>query len=252
MEKWFRQLKKCSMKIFNWTNIKLVLILGVSLFLYSFAQHRNGDRKLKKSNVVFVGENALFLKSETVNKLLIENKRDASSIRKDEVDLNKIEKTLNAQDMIEKSDVFVSIDGVLKAIVKQKTPIARVYDGGRSFYVDYEGDKMPLSDNFTARVPIVSGTINEKNNKDLAALFRTIYDDAFLKKNIIAIQIMPNGSLKLFNRNYNYFIDFGRTMNVDEKFRNYKAFFQKAVLDSSLYKYNKIDLRFTEQVVCTK
>jgi len=240
------------MKIFNWTNIKLVLILGVSLFLYSFAQHRNGDRKLKKSNVVFVGENALFLKSETVNKLLIENKRDASSIRKDEVDLNKIEKTLNAQDMIEKSDVFVSIDGVLKAIVKQKTPIARVYDGGHSFYVDYEGDKMPLSDNFTARVPIVSGTINEKNNKDLAALFRTIYDDAFLKKNIIAIQIMPNGSLKLFNRNYNYFIDFGRTMNVDEKFRNYKAFFQKAVLDSSLYKYNKIDLRFTEQVVCTK
>ena len=240
------------MKIFNWTNIKLVLILGVSLFLYSFAQHRNGDRKLKKSNVVFVGENALFLKSETVNKLLIENKRDASSIRKDEVDLNKIEKTLNAQDMIEKSDVFVSIDGVLKAIVKQKTPIARVYDGGRSFYVDYQGDKMPLSDNFTARVPIVSGTINEKNNKDLAALFRTIYDDAFLKKNIIAIQIMPNGSLKLFNRNYNYFIDFGRTMNVDEKFRNYKAFFQKAVLDSSLYKYNKIDLRFTEQVVCTK
>ena len=220
--------------------------------MYSFAQHRNGDRKLKKSNVVFVGENALFLKSETVNKLLIENKRDASSIRKDEVDLNKIEKTLNAQDMIEKSDVFVSIDGVLKAIVKQKTPIARVYDGGRSFYVDYEGDKMPLSDNFTARVPIVSGTINEKNNKDLAALFRTIYDDAFLKKNIIAIQIMPNGSLKLFNRNYNYFIDFGRTMNVDEKFRNYKAFFQKAVLDSSLYKYNKIDLRFTEQVVCTK
>jgi len=240
------------MKIFNWTNIRLVFILGIALFLYSFAQHRNGGRKLKKSNVVFVGENALFLKSETVNKLLIENKRDASSIRKDEVDLNKIEKTLNAQDMIEKSDVFVSIDGVLKAIVKQKTPIARVYDGGHSFYVDYEGDKMPLSDNFTARVPIVSGTINEKNNKDLAALFRTIYDDAFLKKNIIAIQIMPNGSLKLFNRNYNYFIDFGRTMNMDEKFRNYKAFFQKAVLDSSLYKYNKIDLRFTEQVVCTK
>jgi cell division protein FtsQ len=26
----------------------------------------------------------------------------------------------------------------------------------------------------------------------------------------------------------------------------------KAVLDSSLYKYKKIDLRFTKQVVCTK
>jgi len=240
------------MKIFNWTNIRLVFILGLVVFLYSFAQHRNGDRKLTKSEVIFVGENKLFVKPETVNKLLIENKRDASSIRKDELDLNKIEKSIDTQEMVEKSDVFVSIDGVLKARVKQRTPIARIYDGGISFYIDYEGNKMPLSDNFTARVPLVSGTINKKNNEDLAALFRTIYDDAFLKKNIIAIEIMPNGSLKMFNRNYNYFIDFGRTMNVDQKFRNYKAFFQKAVLDSSLYKYNKIDLRFTEQVVCTK
>ncbi|MFB9110419.1 cell division protein FtsQ/DivIB [Flavobacterium gyeonganense] len=240
------------MKIFNWTNIRLVFILGLVVFLYSFAQHRNGDRKLTKSEVIFVGENKLFVKPETVNKLLIENKRDASSIRKDELDLNKIEKSIDTQEMVEKSDVFVSIDGVLKARVKQRTPIARIYDGGTSFYIDYEGNKMPLSDNFTARVPLVSGTINKKNNEDLAALFRTIYDDAFLKKNIIAIEIMPNGSLKMFNRNYNYFIDFGRTMNVDQKFRNYKAFFQKAVLDSSLYKYNKIDLRFTEQVVCTK
>jgi cell division protein FtsQ len=240
------------MKIFNWKNIRLVLILGLVIFLYSFSNHRNSERKLTKTEVVFVGENKLFLKPESVNKLLIENKKDASSIRKDEVDLNKIEKTISSHDMIEMSDVFVSIDGVLKAVVKQKTPIARIYDGGTSFYIDYEGNKMPLSDNFTARVPIVSGTINDKNNKDLAALFRSIYDDAFLKKNIIAIQIMPNGSLKLFNRNYNYFIDFGRTINVDNKFNNYKAFFQKAVLDSSLYKYKKIDLRFTEQVVCTK
>jgi cell division protein FtsQ len=41
--------------------------------------------------------------------------------------------------MIEKSDVFVSIDGVLKAVVKQKTPVARVLRSG-SFYVDYEGE----------------------------------------------------------------------------------------------------------------
>nr|WP_315222195.1 cell division protein FtsQ [uncultured Flavobacterium sp.] len=240
------------MKLFNWTNIRLLLIFGLVLFLYSFAQHRNGDRKLKKSTVVFVGENTIFVTPETVNKLLIENKRDVSSIRKDEVDLNKIEKTLDTQEMIEKSDVFVSIDGVLKAVVKQKTPVARFFDGQRSFYIDYKGGRMPLSDNFTARVPLVSGTINEKNNEDLATLFRLIYDDVFLKKNIIAIQIMPNGSLKMFNRNYNYFIDFGRTINVERKFENYKAFFQKAVLDSSLYKYKKIDLRFTEQVVCTK
>jgi cell division protein FtsQ len=62
--------------------------------------------------------------------LLIENKH-ASSIEK--IDLNKLERILNSNDMIEKSDVFVSIDGVLKAVVKQKTPIARVMNGTTPF-----------------------------------------------------------------------------------------------------------------------
>ena len=240
------------MKRFNWITIRLLLMLGLVIFLFSFTSNRNGNRKLTKSMVVFVGENEPFLKQETVNKLLIENKKDASAIRKDKLDLNKLEKVIDANQMVEKSDVFVTIDGVLKAVVKQKTPVARVFDGHRSFYIDYKGNTMPLSANFTARVPLVLGVINKKNSEALAELFRKIYDDAFLKKNIIAIQIMPNGSLKMLNRNFDFQIDFGGTINVDRKIRNYKAFFQKAIVDSSLYKYKKIDLRFTEQVVCTK
>ena len=240
------------MKRFNWTNIRLVLMFALVIFLYSFTSNRNENRKLTKSVVVFIGDNAPFVRQETVNKLLIENRKDASSIQKVNLDLNKLERILDAQEMIEKSDVFVSIDGVLKAVVKQKIPIARVFTDEGSFYIDYKGSRMPLSGNFTARVPLVSGGINKKNNENLADLLRIIYDDAFLKKNIIGIQIMPNGSLLMLNRNFDFQIDFGRMINVERKFENYKAFFQKAVLDSSLYKYKKIDLRFTEQVVCTK
>jgi cell division protein FtsQ len=240
------------MKLFNWTNIRLVLMFSLVIFLFSFTSNRNNNRKLSKSVVVFVGNNAPFVDQETVNKLLIENNKDAKSIGKDKLDLNRLEKGLNAQEMIEKSDVFVSIDGVLKAVVKQKTPIARVFEGYDSFYIDYEGNRMPLSTNFTARVPLVSGEINKKNSGELAELFRLIYDDAFLKKNIIGVQIMPNGSLKMLNRNYNYQIDFGGTVRMKAKFNNYKAFFQKAVLDSSIHKYKTIDLRFAQQVVCTK
>jgi cell division protein FtsQ len=222
------------------------------VFLFSFTSKRNSKRKLIKSDVVFVGENALFLKNETVDKLLIENHSKASTIRKDRLDLNKLEQVLNAHEMIENADVYVTIDGVLKAVVKQKTPIARVFNEEGSFYIDSEGNTMSLSANFTARVPLVSGEINKKNNKDLFKLFKIIYDDAFLRKNIIGVQIMPNGSLLMLNRNYNYQIDFGSLINVERKFQNYKAFFQKVSLDSSLHKYKKIDLRFTEQVVCTK
>jgi cell division protein FtsQ len=51
-------------------------------FLFSFTSKRNGHRKLKKSEVFFVGENTLFIKQETVNKLLIEYNENASSIEK--------------------------------------------------------------------------------------------------------------------------------------------------------------------------
>jgi cell division protein FtsQ len=227
-------------------------MFGAVIFLFSFSSKRNLERKLAKSVVVFLGNDELFVTNETVNKLLIENNKSVQILQKDKVDLNKLEKSINKYNMIEKSEIFVTIDGVLKAVVKQKVPIARVFDEYGSFYFDYQGNKMPLSENFTARVLLVSGAINDKNIKDLNTIFRFIYDDAFLKKNIIGIEILPTGAIIMSNRNYNYKIDFGGCVNVDAKFKNYKAFFQKAEADSSLVKYKTINLRFTKQVVCTK
>jgi len=227
-------------------------MFALVIFLFSFTSKRNEERKLTKSKVIFLNDSVTFIKHEMVNKLLIENKRDASSIQKDKLDLNKLEKSINSNPMIEKSEVFVTIDGVLKAVVKQKTPIARVFNDEGSFYIDYQGNIMPLSDEFTARVPIISGEISKENKGDFDKLLRFVYKDDFLKKNIIGIQILPDGSLKMMNRNFDYEIEFGKIVNVKRKFSNYKAFFQKAVLDSSLQNYKKINLRFIQQVVCTK
>lgn len=240
------------MNFFKWNNIRLILMFALMVFLYSFTSMRNEHRKLTKSMVVFTDDSNPFIKQETVNKLLIENKTDASAIQKVDLDLNRLEKSINSNPMIEKSEVFVSIDGVLKAVVKQKTPIARMFNDEGSFYIDYQGGMMPVSDEFTARVPIVSGEINKVNQDEFNKLLRFVYDDDFLKKNIIGIQITPSGSIKMLNRNFDYEIEFGQTVNIERKFKNYKAFYQKTVVDSSLYKYKKINLTFTQQVVCTK
>lgn len=240
------------MKFLKWYNVRLILMFALVIFLYSFTSNRNSHRKLKKSEVIFVGENNNFVKQESVNKLLIENSSDVKTIAKDELNLNKLENSINAHPMIQKSEVFVSVDGVLKAVVQQKTPVARVVDEQGSFYIDYEGNTMPLSDNYTARVPLISGENNVKNKKKLSEVLKMIYDDEFLKKNIIGVQVLSDESLSMSNRNFDYQIDFGKMLNEEQKFKNYKAFFQKAVLDSTLYKYKKISLRFTHQVVCTK
>lgn len=240
------------MKKINWTTVRLVLMVTLVIFLYSFASNRNNAKKLIKSEVIFSNPEELFVDSETVNKLLIENKSEVKSIAKDEVDLNTVEKTINNHKMIEKSEVFVSIDGVLKVIVKQKTPIARVYNQETSFYIDYQGNKMPLSNITTARVPLVLGEINEETRSSFTDLLKKIYEDEFLKKNIIGIQILPNNELIMKNRNYNYEIEFGKVIGVDEKLKKYKAFFQKESAENALEKYKKINLKFAQQVVCIK
>lgn len=239
-------------KIVSWQNIRLLLMVVGVIFLFSFSSTRNFNRKLFKTKVFFTNEDHLFIDETMVNKLLIEKNSDVKTIGKVEVNLNNIEKAVNKNPMIEKAEVFVSIDGVLKARVKQKTPIARVFNGVTSYYIDYEGGKMPLSDLNTARVLLVTGVIDKKNIKNIAIVSRIIYDDDFLKENIIGIKILENQSLVMMNRNFNFEIDFGKAINCERKFMDYKAFFQKAVQDSTLYKYKRINLKFTQQVVCIK
>lgn len=240
------------MKYFTIQNIRLVLMFLILIGLFSFTSFRNSQRKIKKIEVEIIDNNMPFLKPEMVNKLLIEKNQDTKTIHKDDLDLNKLEKSVSKQQFVEKADVFVTVDGVLKAVVKQKSPVGRVVAEDSSFYIDSEGNRMPVSENFAARVPLISGGIFNVNKGKFAEVLQKINDDDFLKKNIISVQILPNGSLVMENRNYDYKIDFGRTINIDKKFKNYKAFFQKAVNDSLLKNYKRINLKFTQQVVCIK
>lgn len=237
----------------NWLiNIQLITIFGVVVFLYSFTSKRNENRNIVTPTIEILDAENPFITPEMVNNLLIENFGGTSTIAKEGLDLGKVEETINKHSLIDHSEVYLSVDGRLKTIVTQKTPIARVFNNATSFYIDYKGGKMPLSNNFSARVPLVYGDINNSYNKDFVSLLKFIHEDDFLKKNIIGMQIKTDGSIIMKNRNYSYDIIFGRTINMERKFNNYKAFFQKAVQDTLLDSYKTINLKYTTQVVCAK
>lgn len=240
------------MKKFNWQNIRLVLILFLVVFLYSFTQNRNQERKINKVQVEFQGDNKMFLTNEMVNNLLIQNLGGTFSIQKEKVDLKDLESVLKRQPFIENAEVFTSEDGMLITKVLQKSPVARVVNGSRNFYVDKNGSIFQLSNNFSSRVPLVQGNIGGEFKKGFIETFSAIEKDEFLKKNIIAITIQKNGSMTMLSREYDYEINFGKPISIDKKFKNYKAFYQYASKDSLIGKYKSINLIFTQQVVCSK
>lgn len=239
------------MKKINWNDVRLVIMLGAVIFLFAFSSKRNESRKLKKVDVIF-SDNEAFITRDKVNKLLIQNYGSVTGIRKDKLDLNSVEKTLDADPMIDKAEVFTTIDGRLEAVVKQREPVARIYKGGNSYYIDSKGQAMPLSENYTARVPIVTGEVDSVDKEKLRGLLCYMNNDAFLKKNIIGVEVYATGGMRMKSRGYDYDILFGRPINIEKKFNNYKAFLQEAVRDTLIEQYKTINLKFTQQVVCTK
>ena len=226
-------------------------MLLVVVFLYSFSAKRNETRWLSEA-AIFFEDTENFITHDKVNKLLIQNYSSVTDIRKDKLDLNKLEKSLEQNPMIEKAEVYATVDGKLKAVIRQKKPLARVYSGSSSYYIDRNGTRMPLSESYTARVPLVTGELDKIESNKLQEILVYVYNNDFLKKNITGITVRPTGNLRMRSRNYDYEILFGKPDNIERKFKNYMAFLQDASRDSLIEHYKTINLKFTQQVVCTK
>jgi cell division protein FtsQ len=239
-------------KWLQFSTIRLVLLCVGLLFLYSFTNQRNEQRKLKNVEVEFVGNEFLFITHDSVNKLLIENNGLASDYKKVQLDLKKLENKITQHPFVQQSEIYLSVDGQLNARVEQKRPIARVFSMNENYYIDENGIQMPISASYSARVPVFYGDYNATTKAAVLKVLKAIDQDVFLTKQIVGVELHPNGNFKLRNRVFDFEIDFGKAINIERKFANYKAFYQKAIEVESMQEYKKINLRFTEQVVCTK
>ena len=232
--------------------IQGLLLIAFIVFLYGFSSSRNRVKKIDRIDIQFENGDNLFITYEMVNKLLIQNYDGLKSQPKENILLNKLEDVLLSNEMIENAEVFISVDGELGAVIKQRTPIVRVRQNEEAYYIDSKGGKMPLSNNYSARVPIVEGIYNDEISEEIYTLATYINEDAFLKKQIVGIEQTPKKEFILKTRIGNQSIEFGDLRKMDKKFNKLKAFYQKKINDNTLDMYKKINLIYDHQVVCTK
>lgn len=234
-----------------WNSIKLFGVGALSLGLVAFSNQRNNHKKINEVAVLFTGDQNLFISHETVNKLLIQNSGDTKIEAKEKLVLNKMESALVGNPMIKSAEVYLAVNGKLTAAVEQRTPIARI-EGSDRYYLDADGLRMPLSKNYTARVPIVTGNVTENCLPDVYKMIGYINTDSFLQKNVIGIQVLQQGEYQLKMRLADFQVRLGNSENLEWKFNNFKAFYSKASKDHLLNAYAVISLEYSNQVVCTK
>jgi cell division protein FtsQ len=237
------------MKICNLHAMRLILIVGILFFLVGFANYRQKLRPVKSLQVEFMDASNLFITEaeiEQILKSMITANRDSLM---NEERLAAFEDVLDANEMIKSSEVYYSLDGKLSARIFQREPVARIKDKD-FYYLDSEGLAMPLSKNYSSRVPMVYG-IQPKDLKEIYPLLIKIQGDDFFKKHIIAIRKKSKNHYILQVRDREFIINFGRISHLDKKLTNYKVFHLKALEYNKLDDYKRIDLQFGNQVVCT-
>ena len=234
----------------NWNFIKGLFLLGLVVFLYAFSSFKNNSRPVTSVNVQFTGEDNVFITSETVNKLLIQSQEKPYFLPKEGIDLKEMEFLLESNAMIKSAQVYLTVNGEVRAKVEQKRPIARVKSDD-VFYLDEDGFRMPLSSQQSARVPLIYGIIDE----DLQTVYEvalTVYNDSFLKTYVTEIHQNENKEISLKLRLLDFEVLIGTPENLETKLKNLKAFYQKAKKDMMLDVYKSVNLQFDNQVVCTK
>jgi cell division protein FtsQ len=229
-----------------------VVIIGFLAFLYSFTSVRNDEKKVTKIEVKFQAGNNNFLTHFMVNKLLIQNDIIVTNQAKSVIDLYNLENKVAKNHYVEKVAVFLTIDGVLKTNIKQRTPIARIFASEDSYYIDKQGVKVPLSKNYSARVLLISGVENSADIQVILPLVSYILKDDFLQKEIVGIVKSDVDEYEFSVRSGDYKIAFGKLNDMKVKFNKLKAFYNTTYKNKTIQKYKRITVKYHNQVVCSK
>lgn len=195
---------------------------------------------------------------------------------KSTVNVTEIEKSLNSHSNIANAEAYMSINGEMKVEVTQRKPVVRVMNlDGDSYYIDSDGTFMPLSNKYTAKVLVASGMLSEPFIKrytysiadigkdsllnatslldEIYAMANYINADKFWSSQIQQIYINKDRDMEIVPMVGDQKIIFGDTTAMDEKFKKLLTFYQQGLNTTGWWdKYSIINLKFKNQIVCTK
>ncbi len=124
--------------------------------------------------------------------------------------------------------------------------------------MDNDGVRLPLSDHFTARVPVITGSVSEfeaaffYNKNALTSVFNVVKAaraDHFLSAWLEGVHVQSNHDLILTGNVGKFNVLFGKSENIGEKFENLKIFLKKGVKTRGWNQIQSINLKYKGQVV---
>lgn len=177
-------------------------------------------------------------------------------------DLRSMEAALQRNIWVKSAQLFFDNNERLQVNVLEREPEARVFTTtGSTFYLDTSIAILPLSEKFSARLPVFTNFPfnGQRLNKSDSALLRSIVTistsiqkNEFLMAMIDQVDITPQGTFEMIPKFGNTVIVFGDATDATEKFDKLLLFYKEVVVKAGWNKYTEINVRFKNQVVAKR
>lgn len=178
-----------------------------------------------------------------------------------QINLKLIEKELEKDVWVKNAELYFDNNNILKVTVEEREPVARVFsNSGTTFYIDSSCKILPLSEKFSARLPIFTGFNNIAQSlsgmdslllNDIKNIAIKINVDTFLTAMISQIDIVAKNNFEIIPNIGKQKILFGNAENADVKFNKLKLFYKNVIAQTGWNKYSTINLQYKNQVVAS-
>lgn len=255
------------LKRINWKAVFMVFAWVVCLsgvvLLMSFIEREKTTLICKDVKVIIPG-NQNFIERAEVDQILIEQGGTLVGREIKNINIQKLEMGLQANPFIQFAKVYADMDGVIHVQIRQREPILRIINvANLDFYVDKDGNKIPMSENFTANVLIANGLIYEdfggtvdtlKSSlaKDLYKTAAFISADTLWNNQIEQLYVNQKNEIEMIPRVGNQKIILGNADSLEVKFNNLYVFYKKALPRVGWDTYRTINIKYTNQVIGEK
>ncbi len=236
-------------------------LVGIS-FLIAFGERKQGGSVC--SNIIVEIDNLHenhFLDEADVMKLVENSGQAVKGTGIDRIKLKEIESKLKIDKHIQDAQLFGDLKGNLIVNVELRRPMARiVQQDAPDAYIADDGVIMPVSEKYTSRVMLLSGAMMKKllesedlnktdEGKQILEMIRYVSEERFWKAQVAQMDIDADGRITIFPQVTGQKVEFGKAIDIENKFRKLMIFYKKILPQRGWTKYERVNLEYEGQVI---
>jgi len=241
--------------------MKKIIGLGITFILLvylivslGFVESRHRDIRCNKVSIIIRdSKQKHFIDKEDIFSIITNNNIKLIGSLYDSLNMTVLENLFYNHPIIKEADIYQMVGGEIVIEIEQRTPIIRIVGENKSYYFDEEGVKLPVSDKYTSRVLVANGHISEDfGREEILPIAKSIWKNKFWNSQIEQIWVDNNKEIELITRVGDFTILFGDASRPELKLNKLEAMYRYAFNKVGWDIYKSIDLRYSNQVVCTK